>query len=368
MKAINIGNIYEIANETVSVYDELPAQSYIVRFSKQRGFFLEKYMELEIKEDKIYGVHNEKVQKVLNAFSLFERNLGVMLSGDKGIGKSLFAKILAAEAVKNGYPLIIVDSFIPGIASYLETIQQEVVVLFDEFDKTFKQTEEMCPQDQLLSLFDGVSPGKKMFVITCNDFRELNDFLLNRPGRIHYHFRFGYPTCEEVKEYLKDKVSEEYHSEILEVVKFSRRVKLNYDCLRAIAFELNTGISFAEAIRDLNILNMGNPRYDITAIFENGKTLIRRGVAIDFFNPKGGDTHGFYNIYNDWVCDISYSLENSIFDEKSGEIYIRDNISIDFCEEDGKLPYEARQKEFNGSKCVGLVFRLSESKDYHYAL
>ena len=35
---------------------------------------------------------------------------------------------------------------------------------------------------------------------------------------------------------------------------FSRKIDLNYDCLRAIAFELNTGISFKEAILDLNIV------------------------------------------------------------------------------------------------------------------
>ena len=34
-------------------------------------------------------------------------------------------------------PLIIIDTYIQGIASYIESIEQEVMVLFDEFDKTF---------------------------------------------------------------------------------------------------------------------------------------------------------------------------------------------------------------------------------------
>lgn len=104
------------------------------------GFYLEKYNEFDIKENKIYGNHLDKVNKVnkvIKSFELFDRNLGVILSGNKGIGKSLFAKLLAIKANEKGYPLIVVDSFIPGIASYLESIQQEVVVLFDEFDKTF---------------------------------------------------------------------------------------------------------------------------------------------------------------------------------------------------------------------------------------
>ena len=40
----------------------------------------------------------------------------------------------------------------------------------------------------MLSLFDGLDNGKKLFVITCNEVERLNAYLLNRPGRFHYHF------------------------------------------------------------------------------------------------------------------------------------------------------------------------------------
>ena len=33
-----------------------------------------------------------KANKVLKSFALFKRSMGVILSGDKGIGKSLFAR------------------------------------------------------------------------------------------------------------------------------------------------------------------------------------------------------------------------------------------------------------------------------------
>lgn len=65
-----------------------------------------------------------------------DRNLGVILSGDKGIGKSMFGRMLSEMAVASGYPVLIVDTYYPGISSYLDSIQQEVVVFFDEFDKT----------------------------------------------------------------------------------------------------------------------------------------------------------------------------------------------------------------------------------------
>lgn len=123
MKVINTGNRYEIYQDDLQTFDELPAQFYTVRFNKMSGFSLQKYSGLEIKEDKIYGVHMSKVNKVLNAFPTFERNLGVILSGPKGIGKSLFAKKLSIEANKLGYPVIIVRDYIPGIADFIESIE-----------------------------------------------------------------------------------------------------------------------------------------------------------------------------------------------------------------------------------------------------
>ena len=159
MKAIKIGTKIEIYNDTVMTFNELPARTYIVRFEKMSGFYLDEYAEAEIKEDKIYGEHMNKVKKVLRTYRAFNRNLGVILSGFKGIGKSLFARILTVEAVKNGIPVIVVDKYIPGIASYIETIDQCVMVLFDEFDKTFGDVKaiegEVEPQAALLGLFDG---------------------------------------------------------------------------------------------------------------------------------------------------------------------------------------------------------------------
>ena len=173
MRAISTGSTYKIFDDTLMTYDKLPVQTYVVRFDRQTGFYLEKYVDISITEEKIYGVHISKVDKVLNSFQKFNRSLGVILSGDKGIGKSLFAKLLSVKAMEVGIPLIVVDTYYPGIASYLEAITQETMVLFDEFDKTFgevrSQDGEASPQTGLLTLFDGISGGKKLYVITCNE-------------------------------------------------------------------------------------------------------------------------------------------------------------------------------------------------------
>lgn len=369
MKVISSGNTYEVFDDTLRTYDRFPAQSYVVRFSQFKGFYLEKYVDIEINEDKVYGVHTEKVKKVLNSFEKVNRSLGVILSGDKGIGKSLFAKLLSIEAMKKNIPLIVVDKFIPGIASYIESIDQEVMVLFDEFDKTFGEVNapdgEASPQANLLSLFDGVSGGKKLFVITCNELRKLNDYLINRPGRFHYHFRFDYPTPIEIKEYLTDKLQDKYYGEIDDIIAFSRRVNLNYDCLRAIAFEINQGTSFKEAISDLNIVNLGGyTKYNIALHYKNGLTATYRNYGVDLFedyddNVWLGDKAG--NTY----VNVSFNASSAEFDTKKMMYIIpADELRIyyDTEDEDNKeLVKCAKETEVDY-----LSFTRVYAKDIHY--
>lgn len=325
MKAVKIGTQYRIYDESIETFDTLPAGVYAVCFGEMSGFWLESRSGFVINE-KVYGVHNDKVKKVMSAFSSFQRSLGVILSGHKGIGKSLFAKMLCTSAIESGFPVIVVDKFIPGIASYIESIDQEVVVLFDEFDKTFANIKtgnnEADPQAGLLSLFDGTASGKKMFVITCNDLQKLNDYLVNRPGRFHYHFRFEYPSAEEVTQYLEDHLQPEYYGQIEKVVAFSRKVRLNYDCLRAIAFELSTGIDFSEAIKDLNIVNMSGESYSVRLHFKDGTVMVCSRCRLDVFNEYEEFCEDMRDKSGRYPVELSFGVGDIVYDPARGTTYV----------------------------------------------
>lgn len=364
MKVVNIASRFEIYNDTLQVYDTLPAKTYTICFAKMSGFYLEEHADLQI-DEKVYGVHDEKAEKVLRSFAGFERSLGVILSGDKGIGKSLFAKRLCEMAVSRGIPVLIADQFIPGMASYIESIKQEVLVLFDEFDKTFGNIRvgenEADPQAGLLSLFDGVAHGKKLFVITCNELRGLNDYLVNRPGRFHYHFRFDFPSETEVREYLSDKLEKQYHGEIDNVVVFSKRVNLNYDCLRAIAFELNTGETFESAIQDLNILNLSREEYRVTCYFTDGTTLSNRSVCLDLFDRESERTVELYDNKKGNICDVRFGVDDASYDITKGATVVSgDDCEIVYWDEDA--PKEMKQK-----KVDHLTITHIHKKSLHYA-
>ncbi len=365
MKAIQIGDCYEICDDTLQTYDQLPVKTYAVCFSKMKGFFLVEHNDLSVNE-KIYGVHMEKVNKVINAFPKFDRSLGVILSGDKGMGKSVFAKLLANKAISNGIPVIIVDKYVPGIAGYIETIEQEVMILFDEFDKTFKESDEENAnrQDELLSLFDGVSTGKKLFVVTCNEIYCLSDYLINRPGRFHYHFRFKYPNNDEIREYLQDKLDEQYWEQIDSVIAFANRVPINYDCLRAITFEINTGAEFGDAIQDLNIVNVCSENYNISIRTKDGKCLIQREFRLDMFDEKNKINVPFYD-------DDGYLLLSVIFcpafskyvAHKAGFVLKSGEFSLDFSEDGKQKKIVESIKKANGSY---LLITLANFESIHF--
>lgn len=290
---------YRIFNNAITTYDQLPPKTYRVDYDPEtRIFSLLEAHDFEIPETKIYGQHLDKVKKVLNSMDKMNRNLGVILSGDKGIGKSLFSKCLGLKARKKGIPVILVNEYHEGIANFLEEIEQTVMILFDEYDKTFDEKKHNC-QAEMLSLFDGVSAGKKLFVITCNEIQSLSQYLINRPGRFHYHFRFLYPTADEIRDYMEDKLDKQYYDEIENVIAFSVRMNLNYDCLRSIAFELNNGLKFQEAINDLNIIRISQYKnIKIIVEFENQATLSGKIKE--------------WQLYDNTITDMSIYLPDNI--------------------------------------------------------
>ena len=336
MKAISIGKRYEIHEDSLKAYDKLPVNTYTVRFDKMSGFYLEARSRLAVTE-KVYGIHPEKADKVLKAFTMFERNLGVILSGSKGIGKSLFARLLSAKAQDAGYPVIIIDQYIPGIAAYIESIEQEVVFLFDEFDKTFGSVcpgaNEADPQSALLSMFDGTAQGKKLFIITCNSLYKLNDYLVNRPGRFHYHFRFDYPSPEEIQAYLTDKLRPAYIGEIRKVILFSKKVALNYDCLRAIAFELNLGLPFEKAIQDLNIINLHEECYNVTLHFHGGRTMTAKRCQLDLFGDDRSERVCLQDEHGRDQLIVEFDPRMCVYDyERHATIVPAEALSLDYIE------------------------------------
>lgn len=268
MKIIKHGNVYDLFSDSdIETYNKYPVGTYQVMCTPQ-GYELVGTEDLKCKEEKVYGTETEKLDKVLKAYSKSNRSLGVMMTGKKGTGKTLFVQLLSDKVMKLGLPVLLVSKATPGLADFLKTIQQEVMVVFDEFEKTFPtgsnsdqgdedgddgDDDNKPNQNDLLGLLDGTASQKMLFIFTANYENKINNLLINRPGRIYYHFVFKNPERDEVERYMNDKVPSKYQNEVKKLLAYTMLHSFTFDELRAIANELTCGYSLKETLQDLNI-------------------------------------------------------------------------------------------------------------------
>ena len=255
--------------------DTLPANVYnIVAMPMMKGLYLHiNNMNLNTPE-RVYGSNFRLIPRIFDKFKNSSKSLGVLLEGEKGMGKSLYMKLLIKKALEEGYPVINVTFVCDDVIAFINKIKQDCLITIDEFDKT-RGCENNDNQDNkgILSLLDGTaSVGKKLFIATSNEIQQ--GLYSNRPGRFYYKLNFGLPSNDDIISYMKDNIKEEYAKDIKKYANFARMSNLNYDCLEALCSELNCGVPLEEVITYLNISgNIGlNGFYNFQLEYEDGTT------------------------------------------------------------------------------------------------
>ena len=184
-----------------------------------------------VKFDDVVGMDNLKrdmtqVMKIMqNAKEYAAKGIrmpkGVLLEGEPGNGKTLFAKALAGEAKVN---------FIPAKATDFESMfmaigpmkvkllfrkarkQAPCIVFIDEFDGigtvrnytgSALETENTRIVTALLNELDGFEPSKGVLVLAATNSIEALDPALIRPGRFDARFKVPYPDYNARVELVK---------------------------------------------------------------------------------------------------------------------------------------------------------------------
>jgi hypothetical protein len=101
-----------------------------------------------------------------------------------------------------------------GLQEYLASFTDPCVVLFQEFDKSYRTHEE---QDSLLSILDGSFGTNILFILTTNT-ADVNPLLINRPGRVRYHREFGGLSADVINEVIQSELRNSSHLSELSVL------------------------------------------------------------------------------------------------------------------------------------------------------
>ena len=185
------------------------------------GFYLEE-TEIKLSHGKIYGDAQNIADHVADAFEKNDpsKNLGVLFSGEKGLGKTLTTRLIL-EKFYGKKPIIIISEYINGMTDFISKFKG-CVVLMDEFEKftggnTDSEDENsLTKQESLLSIFDGnTGCSGNLFLLTVNNTYKLNENLKSRPGRMRYHYKFTSENATVVRNYCNDNLN---NKEIIEDV------------------------------------------------------------------------------------------------------------------------------------------------------
>lgn len=211
---------------------------YKIEFNLVDGFYLSD-TKLPEPPKRLYGKVLRNAELVWTNFERLGRS-AALFSGLKGTGKSLTTMHIAGMAIERAVPVVILDQPYhgPAFSKFMAKLNR-VVVIIDEFEKVYRNNDNDNDQEKILSMLDGVGAmGDKLYLLTINDTWALNKNLINRPGRIRYHFRFGPLSPAEVTEYCE--VNLERTSLIPYLATLAKHtVAFSYDLLSKLVDELN---------------------------------------------------------------------------------------------------------------------------------
>lgn len=292
------GNTYRVSSEgALDLHYTLPVGTYIVR-ADLSGFYLETTESFKV-PSVLYGDVLSTAQRILNTFAEREVSTGVLLCGEMGSGKTLLAKVTSAEAAKQDIPTIIVNSPYCGdtFNTFISTIQQPVVLFFDEFEKVYDEEH----QQALLTLFDGVFGNKKLFVCTSNSKWKIDLHMKNRPGRFFYFLEFEGLDYNFIREYCEKNLLDKKFTEQVCVLA-TLYDSLNFDMLQAIVEEINR---YGESPRQ--VIKFLNTKPSVTAQATYNLLLTLNGVDLPSQNLSNRQWAG--NALDSDI-DVYYKLVN----------------------------------------------------------
>lgn len=324
---------------TVSYTNGIPRGIYEVRVS-MAGFYLYKIADTFTFDYKLYGLNEHFINYVLKTYENTTGNLGVLLDGIKGTGKTVTAKELCNHLQ---LPVILVQSMGADnddkLIKYLSTaIDFDCIFFFDEYEKEFKDS------SVVLSFMDGVhnSIYRKIFLLTTNRLN-VEPNLLGRPSRIRYKKSFGNLSEETTREILNDILEDKSAAEAIVELTHSMQI-ITIDLIKAIAAEINIhGIESFEDIKANFNIEFSSYTYGYKYV------QYRKAGAFHFTTEEVEAIIKDYNKYKSMDSNPNKTNEERAF---IADFYKKYYTDYDSCSKDKELQYLKIGDTFDGLRIV----------------
>lgn len=367
------GNIFNQGSATTVSHPEgLPKGIYEVKVS-MTGFYLSKIAESFTFDYKLYGLNQKFINYVLKTYENTTGNLGVLLDGIKGTGKTVVAKELCNRLQ---LPVILVQ--LMGVDTnsklikYLSTsIDFDCIFFFDEYEKEFKNSSDV------LSFMDGTynSIYHKVFLLTTNELN-VDPNLLGRPSRIRYKKSFNNLSEEVTREILNDILEDK--TSIEKVIELTHSMNIiTIDLIKAIATEINIhGIESLPDIKETFNIEFSKFTYlyrellirhcDLKFTPENVNNLLKIYNKYKELKKKDWEnrSHEEREFYNEWSSKFDEDYGSTTTDKELKYLELEDAriLMVNVAEkyivamtDYGYIKIYLIKSYYSASKATGLV-------------
>lgn len=190
----------------------------------------------------VYNACGNIINRVCNYWAKNGGNLGVLMNGLRGSGKTMTAQLIANELIRSAnIPVLVVREPIP-LQNVFETVKQDLIVIFDEFEKTHSEEASPGSQQSILSTIDGMSRSEhRRLILFITNSAAIDENLRDRPSRIHYKFEFDRVADEIIEGLINDSLPKHlmhFKPEIMQYL--TARNICTIDIVKAVISEVKT--------------------------------------------------------------------------------------------------------------------------------